>query len=83
MINTYEPPLLESVLLQGSLRPVVVGVVFSSDIISPHGGVVESLTGMSTKSWKFGRGVLPMWALARGIEATTAVRRRFRMSQIE
>ena len=36
MKDTYEPPLLESVLLEGSLRSVVVGKVMRIDFIPPH-----------------------------------------------
>jgi hypothetical protein len=33
---SVHPPLLEGVLLEGSLGPVVVGEVFSAYVISPH-----------------------------------------------
>ena len=36
MSDTYEPPLVESVLLEGSLRSVVVGKVLNTDVIPPH-----------------------------------------------
>jgi len=44
MMDTHEPPLVESVLLEGSLRPVVVGVILLVDVPSPHRRVEESLT---------------------------------------
>ena len=49
MNNTYEPPLVESVLLEGSLRPVVVGEVLSTDVVPPRRRVRESLTGISSE----------------------------------
>jgi len=36
MNNTHEPPLVESVLLEGSLWPVVVGKGLSMDVIPKH-----------------------------------------------
>jgi len=44
MIKTHKPPLVERVLLEGSLWPVVVGIVLRPDVVSPHGGVKECLT---------------------------------------
>lgn len=44
MMSTYEPPLVESVLLKWSHRPVIVGKRLHGDIEPPHGGVIESLT---------------------------------------
>ena len=36
MNDTYEPPLVESVLLEGSHWSVVVGKVLKTDVIPPH-----------------------------------------------
>ena len=42
MIDTHEPPLFKSVLLERGFWPVVVGEVFSIDVPSPHSGGVKS-----------------------------------------
>jgi len=44
MIDTYKPPLFEGVLLEGSFGPVVVGEIFNSDVIPPHGRVDDLWT---------------------------------------
>ena len=41
LIDTHKPPLFEGELLEGSLSPVVVGEVFSADVIAPGRGVGE------------------------------------------
>ena len=43
MINTYEPPLVKSVLLERSLRSVVVGIILGIDVHSPHRFGIEGL----------------------------------------
>ena len=85
MIDTHEPPLFKSVLLERGFWPVVVGEVFGVDVPSPHSGGVKSSRQNEYEEFKLGasNGRVPMWALARGIEAATTVKRTFRMSQVE
>ena len=49
-MSTYEPPLVESVLLKGGHRPVIVGKSLHGNIIPPHGRVIESLAWGEDKS---------------------------------
>ena len=44
-ISTYEPPLLEGILLERSHRPIVIGEILLGDVESKHRRVIYGLKG--------------------------------------